>query len=699
MKKAKNSGFRVKIEDISKIFKELKRPSPKSDFSSISGKPEFDSYVLGRAKLSPPFEAVRVNAVSSGEEISIEVFIDLGRYLDAKNKEHDLPANFPVEIFKQNFVVSLVGKDAAHVFESENDDEPKFIVLKRSWGQFYISAGKAGEESPPSIKLTTPDDLNKDILLLGRIIVALIHGVYSFYKTYINSEFFLEPNVILYLRGPVEGAERGADGGFPSVSGGNQAADKHEKSAQASIHKVNPDDIKETLDDVQGADVAKIEVMETIDFLKDPAKYEEMGAEMERGVLLSGPPGTGKTMLAKAVAKAAGVPFFTASGSGFVQVYVGTGAARVRALFEEARTSAPCIIFIDEVDALAKERTGGSGGASEYEHALSELLVQLSNYENKRIVVIAATNRPELIDPGIMRSGRLGKHVVMDLPDAAGREAILRVHAKNKRMETDVNLASLALSARRFSGSDLASLLNRAAILAVRGGRKTISPDNITEAKESILAGPARGSKLDFDEKISITHHELGHAIIATILYPDTDPVEFVTVEPRGTALGKVVTVPEKDTHSLFKHQIEAGIVELLGGRVAEEMFHGKERFSTGASSDLKYATDYARSMVTEWGMCKKSGLAVLGRKLGWQFLGGTSQSIDGCSEKSKCLIDDEVRKILNRCYKKAKKILKKNKRYLDEIAPILAERGKLNGVTFRRLLGKPLKNEKNEKQ
>lgn len=696
----KNNGFRVKIEDVERIFREVKNPTPVFYGAALP-------LPLAQATLSPPLKEIAIYYISSGKEISIMVYIGIDTFIvigdDKEEKECHYQMELPMGLLEKHFHASSARKTACYIYPDKESVEPRFVVLKRK-GCINISAGQEGTESAPPIPLVSEADFKTKLEFLAEIIETVVCGIYAGFVL-VKNKTPAEPDVILYIRGPVlngKDADENASGGEENDdSGGDSQMEQMKKSMKSAVHRINPAEIEETLADVQGIDEAKEEIMEVVDFMMNSDKYRKVGAKIPRGVLLTGPPGTGKSMLAKAVAKEAGVPFFSTSGSEFVEVWVGQGAGRVRALFKEVRMTVRkektgCIVFFDEFESLGGQRSGGAGGSQERDQTLAQLLAELDGFEkNKGIVVMAATNAPEFLDKAVTRPGRFDRHIALDLPDAVGREAILRVHAKNKPLEGRVDLRNLALSLRNFSGAQLASLLNEAALLAARAGRETISLNNIIEAKERVLAGSARRSVLDFAEKLSVAHHEVGHAIVATILYPATEPVEFVTIEPRGTALGKVVTVPEKDTHLLHKHQIEARIVEFLAGRVAEEIFHGKERFSTGAEKDLEYATDYARRMVTEWGMGKKTGLAVLGRVSRFKYLGGSNRGIDDCSEKSKCLIDDEVRKILNKCYKKARKILRKNKGNLDSISLVLAEHGKLDGATFRRLLGKPLKNEK----
>ncbi len=675
----KTKGFRVKIEAAENIYRLLKEPTRRKA-------------VLGKAVLSPPFEEIRLLSASSGKEISLEVYIDVGTFIGEDKQPYYYPLALPLLALMKRFQIFFVQPKVVHVYPSKDAAEPRFVITRHD-GQIIVSAGKYGEESAPAISLTTPEDLRVKLEFLGRIVETMVQQIYKLYAgSAVSSDaskpHFSEPDVNFYIRGPVNNKEPEDD------SGGS--GDKYEKEYKTAVHKIEPEEIEVTLDDVQGADEAKEEVMEVIDFLKNPEKYEKVGAKVPRGVLLSGPPGTGKTMLAKAVAKAAGVPFYSASGSEFVAIYVGMGAAKVRALFNAARKDSPCIIFIDELDSLARQRTGGSGGQAEYDHALSQILTELDGFErNKGIIVMAATNAPELLDPSIMRPGRLDRHIVMDLPDAAGREAILRVHAKNKPLSDDVNLKEIALSANGFSGAELASLLNEAALLAAREQKEKIEMKHVISARERVRMGPPRRTRLIQRERFEVACHEAGHAIAFTLFYPLADPVELVTIVPRSTALGMVLPVPEEDIRSDYKNRLETEIACRLAGRVAEVMVLGKSAYSTGASADIRNSTGIARRMVTEWGMGRKTGLASLGRNLAWKFLGGAGQSSEGCSEKTSQMIDDEVRRILKKAYKKAKKILKHHKKELLQLAQMLVERETLSGKEVRKLLKKPLPSEK----
>ena len=419
---------------------------------------------------------------------------------------------------------------------------------------------------------------------------------------------------------------------------------------------------KKSFKDVAGLKEEKEEVEELIDFLKNPKKFEKMGARIPKGVLLVGPPGTGKTLLAKAIAGEANVPFFFISGSDFVELFVGVGASRVRDMFKEAKRNAPCLIFIDEIDAVGRQRgTGLGGGHDEREQTLNQLLTEMDGFgENEGIIIIAATNRPDVLDPALLRPGRFDRQVTVSLPDANEREAILKVHAKNKILGSDVNLSNLSLRTPGFSGADLENLLNEAALLAVRRNKNEISMDEIDEATDRVLLGPAKTTrKITDKEKKLVSIHEAGHAVIGLKL-EDAQEVHKITIIPRGMAGGYTMMLPKEEKIAvLTKDELLAQITGLLGGRVSEEMFLGE--ISTGASDDIKRATKIARSMVTEYGM-SELGPVQYEEKSEGVFLGRDYAKSKNFSDQVALEIDQQTRKIIEECYDKAKKIIKENK-------------------------------------
>jgi cell division protease FtsH len=448
---------------------------------------------------------------------------------------------------------------------------------------------------------------------------------------------------------------------------------------------------KATFKDVAGSDEAKEELQEIIEFLKDPQKFQKLGGRIPKGVLLVGPPGTGKTLLARAIAGEANVPFFSISGSDFVEMFVGVGASRVRDLFEQGKKNAPCIIFIDEIDAVGRHRGAGLGGGhDEREQTLNALLVEMDGFEsNEGVILIAATNRPDVLDPALLRPGRFDRRVVVARPDVKGREEILRVHTRKVPLADDVDLSIIARGTPGFSGADLANLVNEAALWAARQNRKFVAMDDFEMSKDKVLMGVERKSMiLSDEEKRNTAYHEAGHALVAAIT-PGTDPVHKVTIIPRGMALGLTMQLPEADKHTYTKEYLEGMLAVLMGGRTAEEIFLG--HITTGAGNDIERATDIARNMVCEWGMSDLGPLA-FGKKEEAIFLGREIAQHRDFSEDTALQIDREVKRIVNTGYEKAKNILNSNKETLDRIAQALLEREVLDANEVRLLMeGKPL--------
>lgn len=429
-----------------------------------------------------------------------------------------------------------------------------------------------------------------------------------------------------------------------------------------------------TFADVAGCDEAKEEVQEIVDYLKAPNRYQSLGGRVPRGILLAGSPGTGKTLLAKAIAGEAGVPFFSISGSDFVEMFVGVGASRVRDMFEQAKKNAPCIIFIDEIDAVGRQRGAGLGGGNdEREQTLNQLLVEMDGFEsNQTVIVIAATNRPDVLDPALQRPGRFDRQVVVPLPDIRGREQILKVHAKKVPLDSSVDLVTLARGTPGFSGADLANLVNEAALFAGRRNKTKVDQSDFEDAKDKIYMGPERRSMvMHEDEKRGTAYHESGHAIVAMSL-PYTDPVHKVTIMPRGRALGLTWQLPERDRISMYKDQMLSQISILYGGRIAEELFVG--RISTGASNDFERATQIAREMVTRFGMSDKMGAMVYAENEGEVFLGRSVTRSQHISEKTQQEVDAEIRRILDEQYQIAYDILNNNRDKMETMCRALME-------------------------
>ncbi|MDR5683110.1 MAG: ATP-dependent zinc metalloprotease FtsH [Armatimonadota bacterium] len=471
-------------------------------------------------------------------------------------------------------------------------------------------------------------------------------------------------------------------------SGSNQAMSFGK--SRARLHQESK--TKVTFDDVAGCDEAKEELQEIIEFLKHPKKFQALGAKIPRGVLLVGPPGSGKTLLAKAVAGEAGVPFFSISGSEFVEMFVGVGASRVRDLFEQAKKSAPCLLFIDEIDAVGRQRGAGLGGGhDEREQTLNQLLVEMDGFDpNAGIIVIAATNRPDILDPALLRPGRFDRRVVVDNPDTKGRKAILEVHLRGKPLAEDVNVDVLAKRTPGFSGADLANLVNEAALLAARRNKRRITMAEFDEAVERVIAGPQRRSRvLSQKERELVAFHEAGHAILRKLL-PHADPPHKVTIVSRGMALGYVMGMPPEDRYTRTRAELLDEITVAMGGRVAEDLVFGE--VTTGAENDFEQATDMARRMVTDFGMSEKLGPMSLGKRHGPVFLGRDLVESRNYSEEVAYEIDKEVRRIIDECYGRARRIIESNRDKLELVARALLDKETLDGEELERLLsGRPL--------
>lgn len=423
------------------------------------------------------------------------------------------------------------------------------------------------------------------------------------------------------------------------------------------------DQVKVLFQDVAGIDEAKEEVSELVEFLRDPAKFQKLGGKMPCGVLLVGSPGTGKTLLAKAVAGEAKVPFFTISGSDFVEMFVGVGASRVRDMFDQAKKRAPCIIFIDEIDAVGRHRGAGLGGGhDEREQTLNQLLVEMDGFEGKEgVIVMAATNRPDVLDPALLRPGRFDRQVVVPLPDIKGREQILEVHLRKVPVDKDVKAAMIARGTPGFSGADLANLVNEAALFAARANKRLVNMQDLEKAKDKLIMGTERRSMVMNEEEKRLTaYHESGHALVG-LLVPEHDPVYKVSIIPRGRALGVTMFLPERDRYSYSKLRLECQMSGLFGGRIAEELIFGRDYITTGASNDIERATEIARSMVTKWGLSEALGPLTYGEEQGEVFLGRSMTQRREVSENTNSLIDAEVRKIVDKTYNIAQNIIKEN--------------------------------------
>jgi cell division protease FtsH len=444
-----------------------------------------------------------------------------------------------------------------------------------------------------------------------------------------------------------------------------------------------------TFEDVAGIEEAKYELEEIVEFLKDPQKFQRLGGKIPKGALLVGPPGTGKTLIARAVAGEANVPFFTISGSDFVEMFVGVGAARVRDMFEQAKKSAPCIVFIDEIDAVGRHRGAGLGGGNdEREQTLNQLLVEMDGFEGTEgIIILAATNRPDVLDPALLRPGRFDRQVVVPLPDVKGREKILSVHMKKVPLAKNVDAHTIARGTPGFSGADLANLVNEAALLAARRNKRVVAMEEFEDAKDKVMMGSERKSMVMTENEKKLTaYHEAGHAILA-IHEPESDPIHKATIIPRGRALGLVMRLPEGDRISMSRAKLKADLVVAMGGRIAEELIFGHDKVTTGASSDIKMATDIARRMVTEWGMSDKLGPLHYGADQEEVFLGHSVAHTKNLSDTTASVVDHEIRLIVDEAYARARKILTDRLGDLHTLAKALLEYETLNGDEIKGLL------------
>ena len=469
------------------------------------------------------------------------------------------------------------------------------------------------------------------------------------------------------------------------ANAGNNKAMSFGKSRARLIENTK----KITFSDVAGADEAKQELEEVIDFLKDPQKFQRLGGKIPKGVLMVGPPGTGKTLLAKAVAGEADVPFFSISGSDFVEMFVGVGASRVRDMFAQAKKNAPCLLFIDEIDAVGRHRGAGLGGGNdEREQTLNQLLVEMDGFEEKEnVILIAATNRPDVLDPALLRPGRFDRQVTVTNPDKKGREEILKVHVKKVPLAKDVNLSVIARGTPGFSGADLANLVNEAALLAARKNKTKVTSKDFDDAKDKVLMGAERKSMaMDENEKMLTAYHEAGHAI-CSLFVEETDPIHKATIIPRGRALGMVQQLPEKDQYSYSKTKMLSRLIIMMGGRVAEELKFGSKKITSGASSDIAAATNLARSMVTEWGMSEKLGPVLYAENTGEVFLGKSVTQSRNMSEETAKLVDSEIKSLVVSAYGGATRLLQDHKADWEKLAEALIEYETLTGEEIKDLL------------
>jgi cell division protease FtsH len=567
----------------------------------------------------------------------------------------------------------------------KNSGEISFSKFQTHWVNNEIKSFQVGED-----KMTVMGKLNKDdasyvtIVPLERLIQFMAENpkngsVEEIYVKPANIPIWLQylPTVLLILMLVAFWFlfMQQSQGG-----GGNRGVMNFGKSR---AKMATPDKKKVTFDDVAGADEEKAELAEIVDFLKQPKRYIEVGARIPKGLLLVGPPGTGKTLLAKAISGEAGVPFFSISGSDFVEMFVGVGASRVRDLFDQAKKNAPCIIFIDEIDAVGRQRGAGMGGGhDEREQTLNQLLVEMDGFGvNEGIIMIAATNRPDILDPALLRPGRFDRQIVVGAPDVKGREEILKVHSKNKPLADEVKLDVLAKSTPGFTGADLENLMNESALLTVRNNKKVIGMTELKEAVNRVIMGPEKKSRVIIEKDRRITaYHEAGHAVIGKLL-PNTDPIHEVSIIPRGMAGGYTMHLPEEDRTHMLKSWLEDEMVMLLGGRVAEKLIIGD--ISTGAKNDIDRTTNIAKKMVMEFGMSEVIGPISFGSGHDEVFMGRDFGKSRNFSEEVAARIDTEIRKIIDEAYKKAEKLLTENVNKLHVVAQALLEKEKLDAKEF----------------
>ncbi|MDO8602578.1 MAG: ATP-dependent zinc metalloprotease FtsH [Candidatus Omnitrophota bacterium] len=572
---------------------------------------------------------------------------------------------------------------------------PASLPKELSYGEFYRLLG--GNKQTAAIKsVVKVEDELKGVLSSGahftvhmpqedsEILSLLRNNVSDFDvkppKTlWVNIFYSLGP-MLLFIGFLWFFVYRGSQGGGKILSFGKSRA-----------KQISGDKLKITFDNVAGVDEAKEELKEIIEFLKDPKRFQKLGGKIPKGVLLMGPPGTGKTLLAKAVSGEAGVPFFSISGSDFVEMFVGVGASRVRDLFEQAKRSAKmsgkgCIIFIDEIDAVGRQRFAGIGGGhDEREQTLNALLVEMDGFDTQEgVILIAATNRPDVLDPALLRPGRFDRTIVISRPDIIGREAILKVHAKGIKLSKDADLKYIARQTSGFSGADLANLVNEAALLAARRNKETVEMKELGESIERVIAGPERKTRvINAEEKKIVSYHESGHALLA-LLIPGADPLHKVSIIPRGIALGYTMRLPLEDRYIVTKKELLGRIVGILGGRASEDLVFGE--LSTGAQDDLEKATDIARDMVMRWGMSEKMGHLTFGRREEQIFLGRDIAEERNYSEATAVEIDKEIRKIIEECYQRARNELSSNADKLKTLAETLLEKEVLDSEEVRKI-------------
>jgi cell division protease FtsH len=550
-----------------------------------------------------------------------------------------------------------------------NSGEVKQAVFRGS----AVEVKDQGNHVYTAITPVNQDDLSKRLVAEGAEVEFKPAGGFTVLGFILNSlPILLLIGVWIFFMRQMQGGARGAMGFGKS---------------KARLLTENKNRV--TFEDVAGVDEAKEELTEIVDFLKDPQKFQRLGGKIPKGALLVGPPGTGKTLLARAIAGEAGVPFFTISGSDFVEMFVGVGASRVRDMFEQAKKNAPCIIFIDEIDAVGRHRGAGLGGGNdEREQTLNQLLVEMDGFEaNEGIILIAATNRPDVLDPALLRPGRFDRQVVVPNPDINGRERILRVHMRNVPLAADVDVKVVARGTPGFSGADLSNLVNEAALMAARKNRRMVTMRDFEDAKDKVMMGAERRSMVMTEEEKKLTaYHEGGHALVA-LSVPATDPVHKATIIPRGRALGMVMQLPERDKFSMTYEQMTSRLAILFGGRVAEELIFGKQKITSGASSDISQATKLARAMVTKWGFSEQLGAVEYGENQEEVFLGHSVARNQNVSEATAEIIDNEVKALVKAGEDEARRILTEKMENLHTLAKALLEYETLSGEEITNVL------------
>ncbi len=620
--------------------------------------------------------------------------------MDEKPKKEEVPKKKPPQLNRSLIIWIMITVSLLFLWNARTLQYVKTVEIK--YGDFYRLVqnkevetcawrgnelrGRLTDESNYIVTVLEEGDEDLKRLLVANVADFKIEQPKMFWSHILYS---LGPLVLMF-----------AFLWFLLYRGAQQGGGKLLTFGKSRARRVIPDQEQVTFGDVAGVDEAKEELKEIIEFLMDPKRFQRLGGKIPKGVLLMGPPGCGKTMLAKAVAGEAGVPFFSISGSDFVEMFVGVGASRVRDLFEQGKKAARgggkgCILFIDEIDAVGRQRFAGIGGGhDEREQTLNALLAEMDGFDTQEgVIIIAATNRPDVLDPALLRPGRFDRRIIVDRPDILGREAILKVHIKNIKLNDSVDLRSIASQTPGFSGADIASLTNEAAILAARNNKESVGKEELEAAIERVIAGPEKKSKvISKEEKALTAYHEAGHALLALIL-PEADPLHKVSILPRGMALGYTITPPVEDRHIYTKKKLEVEITKMLGGRASEEIIFNE--LSTGAQSDLRLVTDEARMMVTRFGMSEKLGHLTFGKPRELIFLGRDITEEKDYSDATAELIDQEVRKIVDECYERAKNLLEKNKAKLKLLAEALLEKEVLGGQEVQKIVGIKKKKER----